>query len=353
MATDGESALDIILVTNFRNGMYGGYKLGLLNRELSNLEKKLILCTACNGILRDPISVENKLKCKSCLEPNESGEPSISTSIGISDSLKISCPFREKGCVWSDSITNLIDHKKRCQYFLQKYPNCPEMDVECAFKRYGCDIITKRKHMEHHEKESQTKHLKMMNKHIRSSDDNLRSLQSELQTVKSQLQTVNSKLQIVEKEMKNTFGGIVCEIPGLKEKIKINQTYKTKEFYVGLYNFQATIYPRRNNEQHLGIFIQIVRGQFDDKLIWPFSGKISFILLNEANEDTSITNEFVTANEKAFQKYTGSTNNLGFDKLVTHETLVKDEYSKGDTIRIKILIQFNAPQCKIESRSYY
>ena len=342
MVTDSQSALDIILVTNIRKGMYGGYKLGLLDRELTTLEKKLILCTACNGILRDPISVESKLKCKSCLEPSESGEPSVSASIGITEGLKVSCPFKNKGCDWSDSITNIIDHKKHCQYFLDKYPNCPEIDMACSFKRYGCEVVTKRKHMEHHEKESQTKHLKMMEKHIKSTDDNLKNLQSEFQTL-------NSKLQLVEKEMKHTFGGIICEVPGVREKIKINRTYKTDEFYVGLYSFQADIYPRNDNKENFGIFIQIVRGQFDDKLIWPLRGKISFTLMNQINESNSITNTFAitTDNQDAFQRYSSNSTSRGYPNFATHQTILKDEFSKGDTIKIKIMVQLDVPPSKI------
>ena len=302
MATDIQSSLDLILVPNTRNGKYGGYQLGLLDRELTDLEKELILCTACKGILKDPISVENKLKCGQCLGPDETGQPSVSISTSITDSLQVSCPLKKEGCNWKASISNLIEHMKSCQYFLQKYPNCPEMDVACSFKRYGCTLVTKRKNMEQHEKESLTKHLKMMDTHLITTDDNLRNLQTELQTVKIQNQALSSKLELVEKDMKLTFGGIIYEITGLREKLKINQTYRTKEFYVGLYNFQATVYPRMNNEEKLGIFIQIVSGHFDDKLVWPFSGRISFTLMSQVNETNSVTNSFDTKNEAAFQK---------------------------------------------------
>ena len=147
--------------------------------------------------------------------------------------------------------------------------------------------------------------------------------------------------------MKHTFGGMICEISGLKEKMKVNHNYRTSEFYVGLYNFQVTISPRRTNEQHLGIFIQIVKGQFDGQLLWPFKGKISFTLINQTNEKQSIFKEFSTDNELAFQKYTNSRNTIGFSNLATHQTLLKDEYSKGDTIKIKILVQIDAPPCRI------
>ena len=354
MATDTQSSLDLILVPNTRNGKYGGYQQGLLDEELTNLEKKSVLCTACNGILRDPMSVENKLKCRQCLEPDETGQPSASTCTSIADSLQVSCPLKGKGCNWKASISNLVDHTKSCQYFLQRYPNCPEMDVECSFKRYGCTVVTKRKNMEHHEKENITKHLKMMDKHLITTDDNLRNLQTELQAVKSQNQALSSKLQLVEKDMKLTFGGITCEIPGLREKLKRDQTCRSKEFYVGLYNFQAIIYPRKNNEEKLGIFIQIVRGQFDDKLVWPFSGRISFTLMSQINETNSVTNSFDTKNEAAFQKFTRSDNIHGYHNFATHQILLKEEFSKGDAIRIKILVQFDLPTSNMNLlRSYY
>ena len=48
-------------------------------------------------------------------------------------------------------------------------------------------------------------------------------------------------MQLVEKDMRRTYGGNVCEIPGSSEKMKRNLCYNiTKEFYVGLYGFQAS-----------------------------------------------------------------------------------------------------------------
>ena len=193
MATHTQCALDLLLVTNTRNGMYGGYKLGLLDRELTTLEKKIVLCTQCNGILRDPISVESKLKCRSCLEPSESGEPSESARIGITESLKVICPFKYRGCDWIDSIANIIDHKKNCQHFLDTYPSCTKMDLECNLKRYDYEVVTQMKHMEHHESVSQTKHLQMMAKHIKNSDVNLKKIGSELAMVNCKLHFVKRK----------------------------------------------------------------------------------------------------------------------------------------------------------------
>ncbi|KAI6654366.1 hypothetical protein LOD99_763 [Oopsacas minuta] len=333
-----ESVLDFILVKNTRNGQNGGFKMTLVDRELTTLEKDIIVCSACTGILREPVLIGNNFKCKSCLEPDEDGRAS-ELRFDLTDKLKINCPFMKEGCVWKGSIANIIDHKRHCQFFLKRFPNCPEMDTECSFKQYGCEVVKQRKYMDKHEQDFQNKHLKLVVEHIKNTDDTLAKLSSELGRLKIEM---NSKFKQAEKDMKYTFGGIIFELPGIKDKMKTNQSYKTMEFYVGLYKFQGTIYPNYNNDKNLGIFIQIVRGKFDEDIIWPFSGKISITLLNKVNEDNSISKNFITEGESAFKKFFHESTAIGINKFATHDTISKNEYSGGDSIKIKILIQFDA-----------
>ncbi|KAI6654368.1 TNF receptor-associated factor 4-like [Oopsacas minuta] len=344
-----ESVLDFILVKNTRNGQNGGFKMTLVDRELTTLEKDIIVCSACTGILREPVLIGNNFKCKSCLEPDEDGRAS-ELQDKITKNLQINCPFMKEGCVWKGSIANIIDHKRHCQYFLLKFPNCPESVTECSFKRYGCEVVTKRKYMENHEQDCQTKHLKLMDKHIKNTDNTLQKVSSELGTLKAQFQDLNQQLKQTENDMKCTFGGIIFELPGIKDKMKTNQNYKTMEFYVGLYKFQGTIYLNHNNDKNLGIFIQIVKGKFDEDIIWPFSGDISITLLNKVNEHNSISSTFTTKGESAFKKFCHDSKPIGINKLATHDTISRNEYSGGDSIKIKILIQFDAQQCVYESR---
>ena len=198
-----DPGLNVILVKNTRNGRNGGFRITLVDRELSDLEKDIIICSSCDGILREPVLVGDIFKCKYCLEPCDVATDSTLSIVPLTSRLLIVCPFKKEGCTWNGPIAKLIEHRRKCQIFLQKYPNCPDTDIACNFKRYGCEVVTQRKYMRKHEEDHQTNHMLLMDKHIRAKDDTIQNLSSELVAVKKQLNEV-------ETEMKYTCGGGYC-----------------------------------------------------------------------------------------------------------------------------------------------
>ena len=331
-----DQGLNSILVKNSRNGKNGGFRVTLLDRELSDQEKHILVCSACGGILREPVLVKDAFKCNACIEMEE---VVISSIPHLTQKLQIDCPYKVEGCTWNDSITKLIDHRNLCEGFLQEYPNCPNTVIECSFKQYGCEVETERKYMHQHEKDNKTYHMKLMDKHIRTKDDTMENLITELLAIKKQLKEVVT-------EMKYTCGGIVFELPGIKEKIKNDRTYQITAFYVGFYKFQASIYSKFNNENMIAVFVKIQRGTFDNDVIWPFCGKVSISLINKADENLSVLRSFRTEGNSAFEKGGHNCNPVGILDFATHETILKEEYSKGDSIKIKFLVQFDAQQEK-------
>ena len=338
-----DPGLDSILVKNTRNGEYGGFKLSLVDRELSDLEKHNVICTACNGILREPVISGSIFKCKSCLELEEVESATILAS--LTQKLHVYCPFKEEGCIWKDSIVKLVEHRNQCRYFLQKFSNNPDESIECCFKQYGCGVVTQRKRMPKHEEDHQTKHMKLMDHHIRTKDSMIHKLSLELVAVRTQVQEMNNQLKQVEKETKYTSGGIIFELPKINEKIsvKTTQSYPINEFYVGLYKFQGTIRANHKDQKTIAVFIQSQRGDFDRELIWPLTGKYSVTLISKLDETSSISSNgtFTFKKDSTGISYACS-NGLW---LATHETVMKEKFSKGDSIKIKILVQFDAQSC--------
>ena len=331
-----DQGLNSILVKNSRNGRNGGFRVTLLDRELSDHEKHILVCSACDGILREPVLLKDVFKCNACIEMKEDV---ISSIPHLTQKMQINCPYKAKGCTWNDSITKLIDHRSRCERFLQEYPNCPDTDIACNYKRYGCEVVTQRKYMSKHDEDHQSNHMLLMDKHIRVKDDTIKNLSSELLDVKKQLKEA-------EREMKYTCGGIIFEIPGIKEKMKNNRTYQITEFYAGFYKFQGSIYSKYNNENKIAVFVKIQRGNFDNDVIWPFCGKVSISLINKTDESLSVLRSFRTEGDSAFGKGGHNCNAVGFPDFTTHETILREEYSKGDSIKIKLLVQFDAQQAK-------
>ena len=342
-----DQGLNSILMRNLRNGRYGGFRVTLLVQGLSNREKANFICSACDGILREPVLVEDIFKCESCLEPDDVVTDSTQSVVPLTSRFHVVCPCKKEGCTWNGLLAKLIEHKRICQIFSQKYPNCPDTDIACNFKRYGCEVVTQRKYMRTHEEDNQTNHMLLMDKHIRTKDDTIQTILSELREVKKQLREV-------ETEMKYTCGGIIFELPGIKEKMKSNQTYQITEFYAGLYKFQGTIRSKHNNENKIGVFVQTQRGKFDDDVIWPFCGTISISLINKIDEKLSVLYSFRTEGNPAFDRVMFRCHDAhGYPNLATHDIIKKEEYSKGDSIKIKISVQFDAQLTKANSNARY
>ena len=116
----------------------GGYRQDLLENILSPLEKSLIVCCSCEGVMRDPQLTEEGYKCSSCLDGGE-GKPMAVNKTEI-DKLGAVCPFRRQGCKWSGTMGLVVTHVEKCDL-------CP---VCCPL---GCGHSSQRKNSKRHEQE--------------------------------------------------------------------------------------------------------------------------------------------------------------------------------------------------------
>ena len=143
MASVRENILCHICVETHQNRIpsvhtRGGYRQDLLENILSPLERSLIVCCRCEGVLRDPQLTEEGYKCESCLDGGE-GRPAT-TNKTVVEKLRVVCPFRQQGCDWSGTIGLVVSHVEKCDL-------CP---VSCPL---GCGHSSKRKDLKRHEKE--------------------------------------------------------------------------------------------------------------------------------------------------------------------------------------------------------
>ena len=67
-----------------------------------------------------------------------------------------------------------------------------------------------------------------------------------------------------------TTGKLEWDIYGVKQKILNREVTYSDPFYVGLYKCQVKVVWDYYNTKKVGCFICVVKGDFDDKLNWPF-----------------------------------------------------------------------------------
>ena len=99
------------------------------------------------------------------------------------------------------------------------------------------------------------------------------------------------------------------------------------------------------DRRHAGLFIGMMKGEYDNILKWPFTAIISLTMLDQSNgEDPHhISGTFVTdKNQRAFQKPDTAVHRdslYGYAEFAPIDMICNPRYSRDDTVMIKIEIQ--------------
>ena len=67
LLTDYSVERDALLYVMSENGEPKGWRIDLLVEKLSEPEEQLLLCSCCNGLLRDACLLEEELRCGVCI----------------------------------------------------------------------------------------------------------------------------------------------------------------------------------------------------------------------------------------------------------------------------------------------
>ena len=398
MASVGENILCHICVETHQNRTpsghtRGGYRQDLLENILTPLERSLIVCCRCEGVLRDPQLTEEGYKCESCLDGGE-GRPATTNKTEI-EKLRVVCPFRQQGCDWSGTIGLVVSHVEKCDLCPVSCPlgcghsskrkdlkrhekeDCPERNTNCEFcltsikvsqscehfrtcPNYplecsnGCEKNRiPRNEMSLHvsklcplsmvpcpykrygcvdvkRKHMDTHETNSVVKHLKMMNTCIGALNTHNEFMNARIDTICTAIQQNK--------GLEWEIKGVAEKFRKRTDLNSDPFYVHNYKFQGSAEFDLDNNNVLGIFLSLCVGILDDSLKFPFLGKVTITLINLQNSDESITESYLTKGNEYFNKPTEDGTRWGFEFATKDEVLT--EFSKDDSIQIKIQIKY-------------
>ena len=275
------------------------------------------------------------------------------------------CSQRELKCEFCDGAVRACEmnpHLGECEEFPVDCPNdceaagetgtqqmkrgalllhlaeCPLQRVECPYREYGCGEEMKRRQLDLHEREYMHTHFRlaikeMKQKQIESSD---------------KIQFLQKQNALLTEALSSTLvsGQLEWKIKGVKQKIEKKEDTYSDPFYVGLYKCQGNIYWDRNNTGKVGCYIRIMKGEFDDKLKWPFIYRHKFVLLNQSrNEDNHIWSYEITKGNlqnypHCFQKPTEiRSDGYGTASFISNTDILTEKYYKDDSISLHITVE--------------
>ena len=211
---------------------------------------------------------------------------------------------------------------------------CPLQVISCPFTSAGCTVKLPRNEMEKHEATAVCEHLRLVVKQVQQ-------LQLNQETSTPPAATISPPFLYNQAPMKFI-------ISDYHEKKEANEEWYSSPFYTHNrgYKFRLNVYLNGNGKgrgSHLSVYAQLMRGEYDNELEWPFEGSFRVDLLNwkaDKNHYSSILN---------FNKFTGMSihrvfnldtgNRTGYSQFISHTDLVSTtntEYLCDDYLNLRV-----------------
>ncbi|XP_065683631.1 TNF receptor-associated factor 3 isoform X3 [Hydra vulgaris] len=252
-------------------------------------------------------------------------------------SLPINCRNFKNKCDWVGSIASIDDHWNECPNKpIECLNNCGEINLmrkmmaqhlanncslsiqRCEYYKIGCIYKGTKAQRETHIESSMNFHLLLainkinsLNEIINNKEEKLISLENKFASLKqtelnetfiktaeeklnkleSDINNVNNKINLIEKQpMNNRYMWLLNDI----DKINSKETKKLKghsicssPFYSAPYSYKffLEIYLNGFGEHkgtHSSIYLNIIKGEYDNLLEWPLTKKIKVSLLDQS-----------------------------------------------------------------------
>ena len=374
----------------------GGYDYEFVTPPPKSLE-----CPVCLLTLRDPhvISCCGNEFCQVCIQRvQEDGkpcplcnEPSFTTMLHKKltrevNTLVIHCPQKEVGCGWEGELGQLQLHLNPEAGPSSITKGCDYMIVACS---YQCGVHLQRQKIQEHEMEICPRRPVEMQ--VASLMRKVEAITVENQLLRQELNQLKQTHQYQMDEMKHTHLQELADIKkrndylekgqedmqkkqdALEEKCvslqthasplplppfyfimgnvnhyqKHNYMFWSEPFYShpGGYKMLVSVYPNGfgiSAGTHLTLDIFLLRGEFDDKLRWPFNGEVTVQAYNRsrkqwAREKTFIMNERECAPHVFCRQVdTMVAGHCGCQNFLSLSELGRNYVQKFDAVRFRI-----------------
>ena len=277
------------------------------------------------------------------------------------------CPNRPFTCEYCSYSKTWIEvtskHFKKCANFPLQCPNqcgigviqrknlnthikalCPLQVGPCVFEFAGCTVQTPRKDNEEHLATNTAAHVTLLagvcaeyKRKLDTKQEEVNELQATVKTLKdvikshdSMILSLNQKLSQLQVSQLSPVG--LSKPPPLFAPPPLAHLYPPVDFYLqnlsffkqnnkkwvsrpfythpGGYKMCLSVFPNglgkgKANQNHIAVFANLMRGELDDRLEWPFQGDVYVRLHLESVEDVVKTLTFgPKAHVKAVQRVT-------------------------------------------------
>ena len=294
-------------------------------------------------LLRKDLEKHTKEECPrrqyECPHCQEAGEYQERTTEHLKECPMKEIPCPNNGCQTHTARCNLSKHRQECAF----------EKVSCKYsENIGCKEEVLRKDLRKHEEDSQ-KHLQLSIDTVCQHQDTIRKQQHTIMEQEIKLLAIERKLaHLQSREMPKKY-----KFTHYDQHKTANEVVYSPPFYTNPGGYLMCICvlangDTKNKGTHVSVSAYCVKGENDDHLSWPFTGKVTVELLNQLenknHHSTSIDIKFSqddrvshVANEETLR------GGLGTPRYISHSALnynaaKKCQYLRNDSLYFRISV---------------
>ena len=217
--------------------------------------------------------------------------------------------------------------------------DCDYTIIPCKYKNIGCDVELKRKDMPVHEKDDKV-HLHLALGAVVKLQDNLQSANDTIAALQGNMKSAQNILQTVTRREKP----LTFKLTEYQKKKDNNERTESPSFYTSPEGYHMCLLVDANGvgdgkQTHVSVYVEILDGEHDKTLKWPFTGTYFIELLNQLEDKNHhIMSLNITS---TCQLSVGST--WGYHTFIPHYELSHNpsnntQYLKDDTLYFRLTV---------------
>ena len=206
---------------------------------------------------------------------------------------------------------------------------CPNTNMKCAFEDTGCSFVGKRKDMGQHTKENLETHLTMSHMTVKKLNEKVKEMEEALEKAKEKAH-FHYLWKITEWS---------CHM----ERAKAVENYgiHSDEVYVSVpgHRVRMTLYPNET-DNYVGIFLFVVKGEYDDFTQWPFRLDYAFSVIDQQQNRQDRTEKVVVDESPTIEDCFDSPGGDGYGhaEIISHDELQTRSFVKNDCLFVKLTV---------------
>lgn len=255
---------------------------------------------------------------------------------------------------------------KRQHLKQHKEKECPLECVECEFKCVGCSVSLPRKDMPDHVSENLGWHVAMIpkmyhemtlkfQKKLDEKSQQIEELKSQVKSQKEELEAQKRQMNIHQREIRALKSSLNTTVPpvefvmtNFEENRRENWQWFSHPFYshANGYKMCLSVFANgvgKGRRTHVSVFVNMMRGDSDERQVWPFRGEVTIQLLSQKDKSGDIVEGTVRFDSRTPFRAAGRVFNSdvsyfghGFPRFISHREVQDNGYLVDDCLQFRI-----------------